>query len=312
MALTLTGATEISRETDAVASGPRRPRRPATRLRPGKSRVLTATMCLVLAYVLLPLVWLIVSSTKTQESLFGRFGLWFAEPFALWDNIVGVFTYDDGVYGQWLLNTLMYVVVGAGGSTLLATLAGYGLAKFDFTGKRLVMAVVIGAIAIPGTALTVPTFLLFSGLGLTNTPWAVILPSLVSPFGMFLMWVYSREAVPAELLEAARMDGAGEVRTFVSISSRLLGPGVVSVLLLEVVGSWNNYFLPLIMLNDPRWYPLTVGLNQWNNQATTQGGDIIYNLVITGSLLMIIPLVIAFLFLQRFWQAGLAAGAVKA
>nr|WP_235833417.1 carbohydrate ABC transporter permease [Glaciibacter flavus] len=269
-------------------------------------------MFLVLAYMLLPLVWLVVSSTKTQESLFTSFGLWFAQPFSLWDNLVGVFTYDGGIYGQWLLNTLMYVVVGAGGATLLATLAGYGLAKFDFTGKRLVMALVIGAIAIPATALTVPTFLLFSNLGLTNTPWAVILPSLISPFGMFLMWVYARDAVPTELLEAARMDGAGELRTFFSISSRMLGPGVVSVLLLEVVGSWNNYFLPLIMLNDPRWYPLTVGLNQWNNQATTQGGEIIYNLVITGSLVMIVPLVIAFLLLQRFWQAGLAAGAVKA
>lgn len=279
---------------------------------PQRSWVLTASMCLVLAYVLLPLVWLVISSTKTQESLFSSFGLWFDQPFALWENLVGVFTYDDGIYGQWMLNTLFYVVLGAGGSTLLATFAGYGLAKFDFTGKRVVMALVLGAIAIPGTALTVPTFLLFSNLGLTNTPWAVILPSLISPFGTFLMWVYAREAVPTELLEAARMDGAGELRTFFSISSRMLGPGVVSVLLLEVVGSWNNYFLPLIMLNDPRWYPLTVGLNQWNNQATTQGGDIIYHLVITGSLVMIIPLVIAFLFLQRFWQAGLAAGAVKA
>lgn len=316
MALTFTEASPTAngsrRSTSSAQAATGRRRRPSMSRRPGPSWLLTATMCLVLAYVLLPLVWLIVSSTKTQESLFSSFGLWFDQPFALWSNLVGVFTYDDGVYTQWLLNTLMYVVVGAGGSTLLATLAGYGLAVFDFTGKRVVMAAVIGAIAIPGTALTVPTFLLFSNMGLTNTPWAVIIPSLITPFGMFLMWVYTREAVPRELLEAARMDGAGEVRTFLSISSRLLGPGVVSVLLLEVVGSWNNYFLPLIMLNDPRWYPLTVGLNQWNNQATTQGGDVIYNLVITGSLIMIIPLVIAFLLLQRFWQAGLAAGSVKA
>jgi multiple sugar transport system permease protein len=288
-----------------------RPRRSRGRV-PGRSWVLTATMFLVLAYVLLPLVWLVISSTKTQAGLFSSFGLWFTQPFALWDNIVGVFTYDGGIFAHWLGNTLLYVIIGAGGSTLLATLAGYGLAKFEFTGKRAVMAVVLGAIAIPSTALTVPIFLLFSQVGLTNTPWAVIIPSLVTPFGMFLMWTYSREAVPTELLEAARMDGAGELRTFFTISLRLLGPGVISVLLLEVVGSWNNYFLPLIMLNDPTWYPLTVGLNQWNDQATTQGGDVIYNLVITGSLIMIIPLVVSFLFLQRFWQSGLAAGAVKA
>jgi multiple sugar transport system permease protein len=288
------------------------PRRRRTRRTPASSWLLTATMCVILAYILLPLVWLVISSTKSQADLFSSFGLWFSPHFSLWENIAGVFTYQDGIYGRWLANTVLYVIVGAGGSTLIATLAGYGLAKFDFTGRRVVMAVVIGAIAIPATALTVPTFLLFSQLGITNTPWAVIIPSLVSPFGMFLMWSYARDAVPDELLEAARMDGAGELRTFATISVRLLGPGIVSVLLLEVVGSWNNYFLPLIMLNDPKWYPLTVGLNQWNNQATTQGGDIIYNLVITGSLLMIIPLVIAFLLLQRFWQAGLSAGAVKA
>jgi multiple sugar transport system permease protein len=306
-------------EASPVQAAPRPSRRTASshgamsrRSRSTASWVLTGLMCLVLIYMLLPLAWLLISSTKTQAGLFSSFGLWFTSPVAFWDNLVGVFSYDDGVYGRWMLNTVMYVVLGAGGATILATLAGYGLAKFAFTGRRAVMAAVLGAIAIPTTALTVPTFLLFSQLGLTNTPWAVILPSLVSPFGMFLVWTYAREAVPTELLEAARMDGAGEFRTFFTVSLRLLGPGVVSVLLLEVVGSWNNYFLPLIMLNDPRWYPLTVGLNQWNNQAITQGGEIIYNLVITGSLVMILPLIIAFLFLQRFWQAGLAAGAVKA
>ena len=110
-------------------------------------------------------------------------------------------------------------MVGAGGATLLATLAGYGLAKFDFPGKRAVFAIVLGAVAVPGTALAVPTFLLFSKLGLTNTPWAVILPSLVSPFGLYLIWTYAAEAIPTEMLEAARMDGAGELRTFFVISA---------------------------------------------------------------------------------------------
>jgi len=158
----------------------------------------------------------------------------------------------------------------------------------------------------------VPTFLMFSQLGLTNTPWAIILPSLISPFGLYLIWTYALDAVPTEVLEAARMDGAGEFRTFFTISLKLLAPGLVTVLLFTVVATWNNYFLPLIMLSEPTWYPLTVGLNQWNAQATTVGGDPIYNLVITGSLLTIIPIIVAFLFLQRFWQSGLAAGSVKA
>lgn len=290
------------------------PRRTLGQYRNRKSVLLTGVMVLMVIYTLLPLFWLVVSASKTQEDLFSSFGLWFSSPFALWDNIVAVFSYRDGVYGQWMLNTLMYVVAGAGGSTLVASLAGYGLAKFNFPGKKVVFALVLGAIAIPGTALTVPTFLMFSQIGLVNTPLAVILPSLLSPFGMFLVWTYAQDAVPTELLEAARMDGAGEFRTFFTISARLLGPGIVSVLLLEVVGMWNNYFLPLIMLSDPKYYPLTVGLNQWNDQAVSGdsgGGDTIFNLVLTGSLIMIVPIIVVFLLLQRYWQAGLSAGAVK-
>jgi len=175
----------------------------------------------------------------------------------------------------------------------------------------LVFAVVLAAVAVPGTALAVPTFLLFSHLHLTNTPWSVIIPSLVSPFGLYLIWVYAQDAVPAELLEAARIDGAGEVRTFFQISLRLLTPGVVTVLLFTVVATWNNYFLPLIMLSTPQWYPLTVGLNDWDQQSFTAGGQAIYNLVITGSLLTVIPIMVAFLVMQRYWRSGLAAGSVK-
>ncbi len=280
-------------------------------LRPRRSILLTVIMGLLAIYALLPLFWLFVNSTKTQAALFSTFGLWFGGEFALFDNIVQTLTYDDGEFVRWLGNTLLYVVVGAGGATALATLAGYGLAKFDFPGRRAVFAVVLGAVAVPGTALAVPTFLMFSQLGLTNTPWAIILPSLISPFGLYLIWVYAVDSVPTELLEAARIDGAGEFRTFFTISSRLLAPGFVTVLLFAIVATWNNYFLPLIMLSDPAWYPLTVGLNQWNAQATGVGAQPIYNLVITGSLLTIIPIVVAFLFLQRYWQSGLSAGSVK-
>ena len=268
-------------------------------------------MTVMLAYAWLPLFWLVVNSAKTQASLFSTFGLWFGGRFALWSNIHQALTYDGGIYVRWLGNTLLYTVAGAGGATFLATLAGYGLAKYDFRGKRVIAALVLGAVAVPATALAVPTFLLFSQLHLANTPWSVILPSLASPFGLYLIWVYASDAVPSELIEAARIDGAGEVRTFFTISLRLLGPGVVTVLLFTVVSTWNNYFLPLIMLSDPKWYPLTVGLNEWNAQAVTVGGQTIFNLVITGSLLAIIPIMIAFLIMQRYWRSGLAAGSVK-
>jgi len=279
--------------------------------RPRRSVTLTVLTCIVLLYALVPLAWLVINSTKTQAGLFSSFGLWFDSDFALWSNIHDTLTYDHGIFLRWLVNTLLYVVVGAGGATLLATLGGYAMAKFSFPGKKAVFAVIIGAVAVPGTALAVPTFLLFSKLGLTNTPWAVILPSLISPFGLYLMWVFANDAIPTELLEAARMDGAGEVRTFFRVSAPLLAPGLVTVLLFTMVATWNNYFLPLIMLKDPHWYPLVLGLNQWNAQAATAGGQAIFNLVITGSLLTIVPLIAAFLLLQRFWQSGLAAGGVK-
>ncbi|WP_261676146.1 carbohydrate ABC transporter permease [Streptomyces lusitanus] len=296
----------------AVRSAPRLRRvkehRPG---RPRRSKLLTVLTSLVVLYTVVPLIWLVINATKTQAGLGSSNGLWFADDFALWDNIRDTFTYGDGIFTRWLLNTLLYVVLGAGGATLLAVLGGYALAKFDFPGKRGVFATVISAVAVPGTALAVPTFLMFSKMGLTDTPWAVVLPSLVSPFGLYLMWVFASEAIPTELLEAARMDGAGEARTFFTVALPLLAPGIVTVLLFTTVATWNNYFLPLIMLKDPDWYPLTLGLSAWNSQAETVGGEVIFNLVITGSLLTILPLVVAFLFLQKYWQSGLAAGSVK-
>nr|WP_245559133.1 carbohydrate ABC transporter permease [Microbacterium indicum] len=268
-------------------------------------------MALVAVYSLLPLVWLLINASKSQGDLLSTFGLWFGHDFNLFDNIWRTLTYDDGIFLRWFGNTLLYVIVGAGGATLLSILGGYALAKFDFPGKKAVFAVVIGAVAVPGTALAVPTFLMFSSMGITNTPLAVIIPSLISPFGLYLMWTFATEAIPTELMEAARIDGASEWRTFWQVCMPLLAPGTVTVLLFTMVATWNNYFLPLIMLRDSSWYPLILGLNQWNNQAGTVGGEAIFDLVLTGSLLTVVPLMIAFLFLQRYWQSGLAAGSVK-
>ncbi|WP_326958615.1 carbohydrate ABC transporter permease [Amycolatopsis sp. NBC_01286] len=279
--------------------------------RPRRSRVLTTVMALYLLYTLVPLVWLLINATKTQAALFTSSGLSFGGPFALFDNIGQTFTYDNGIFLRWLGNTLLYVGAGAGGATILATAAGYGMAKYRFPGRKAVFAVVLGAVAVPGTALAVPTFLMFSKLGLTNTPLAIIIPSLISPFGLYLIWVYATEAIPDELMEAARIDGAGELRIFFTVTLRQLIPGVVTVALFTMVSTWNNYFLPLIMLSEPKWYPLTVGLNQWSAQASGAGAQPVFNLVLTGSLLTIIPLVVAFLLLQRFWQSGLSAGSVK-
>nr|AXL05833.1 carbohydrate ABC transporter permease [uncultured bacterium] len=271
-------------------------------------------MVAALAYFLLPLFWLVIASTKSTQDLFMTFGLWFSRAPQLFENIGATLTHDDGVFSQWLLNTVIYAGVSALGAAFLAAAAGYGFAKFRFRGHGVGFNLVIGAIMVPTTALAIPTYLLFADVGLVNTPWAVILPSLVNPLGLYLMRVYAQDAVPDSLIEAARIDGAGEARIFFGIALRLLGPGLVTVVLLTLVTTWNNYFLPLIMLNDPNLYPITVGLAFWAQQA--QNGNAgansdMLSLVLTGSLLSIIPLIVAFLMLQRYWQSGLTAGAVK-
>jgi multiple sugar transport system permease protein len=276
------------------------------------STLLTVVMLLCVAYFLLPLWWVVVASTKSNADLFSSFGLWFSHDFNLVQNLQDVFTSQGGVFTKWLRNSVLYAVVSAVGAAVLATMAGYAFAKFRFPGGTLLFSIILGAIMIPMTALAIPTYLLFSKINLVNTPWAVILPSLVSPFGVYLMRVYAEGAVDSSLLEAARVDGAGEGRIFMSVALRLLAPGFVTVLLFQLVATWNNYFLPLIMLNSSDLYPMTVGLAQW--QATSMAGSgsqALFSTVITGSLVSIIPLVVAFLVLQRYWQSGLTAGGVK-
>ncbi|MDN4476335.1 carbohydrate ABC transporter permease [Demequina sp. SYSU T00192] len=296
----------------ASAAGLHRPR--PTRHRRGRDRstALSIVVWALALYFLLPLVWLAIASTKNTGDLFSTFGYWFGDSFALWDNIQSVFAYKGGIFGRWALNTLLYAGVSAVGASFLATMAGYGFAKYRFPGSTAMFSIVLGAIMIPLTALALPTYLLFSSAGLTNTVWAIIVPSLVSPFGVFLMRVYAADSVPDSLIEAARVDGAGEFRTFFQVSFRLMVPGFITVLLFALVATWNNYFLPLIMLNSSDLYPLTVGLAQMQSAGTSGGGgEVLFSTVITGSFISIVPLIVAFLFLQRYWQSGLSAGSVK-
>ena len=278
-----------------------------------RSNVLTLGMLALLIYFMLPLFWLFVASTKTTGDLFSSFGLWFSNNFSLLSNIRETVTYDHGVYARWMGNTIFYSVVSAGGAAMLSALGGYGFAKFRFRGNGAMFALVLGSIMVPTTALAIPTYLLFSKVGLVNTPWAIILPSLVSPFGLYLMRIYAQDAIPDGIIEAARIDGASEFRIFFQVALRMLAPGIVTVLLFTLVATWNNYFLPLIMLNNPKLYPITVGLAAWSSQSVGGSGSTgeLLSSVVTGSLLSVIPLIAAFLMLQRYWQSGLAAGGIK-
>jgi multiple sugar transport system permease protein len=135
---------------------------------------------------------------------------------------------------------------------------------------------------------------------------------MVSPFGVYLMRVYASDALPDTLIEAARIDGAGEFRIFWQVGLRIVSPGIVTVFLFALVATWNNYFLPLIMLNSSSLYPLTVGLAQQQAASAAGGGaQALFSTVITGSLVSVVPLILAFIFLQRYWRTGLGAGSVK-
>ncbi|ARQ70580.1 carbohydrate ABC transporter permease [Streptomyces marincola] len=290
----------------------RRPGRVAARSATGRT-LSYAVMALMLAYYLLPIWWLVANSTKSNLDLYDSPALWFGGENAFFGNIADVFTEDDGAFGFWLLNTVFYTVASGFGSLIVSTVAGYAFAKYDFPGKRLAFAALLGVLMVPATALVIPQFLVMTELHLINTPWAVIIPGLLNPFGVYLIRIYAQDAVSDELLEASRLDGAGEIRAFRSVVLPLLRPAMATVLIFSLVGAWNNYFLPLLMLSDSRLFPITVGLGDWyaRAEATAGASTPLYNLVITGSLIAIVPLVVSFVVLQRHWTSGLAMGSLK-
>ena len=259
-------------------------------------------------YFLVPIWWLLVAASKNRSQFNSTNPLWFAD-FSLFENMANLVAYRDGVYLKWMLNSALYAGGGALVGTLIAGMCGYALAKYNFPGRELIFNVVLGGVLVPATALALPLFLIFSQISLTNTFWSVFLPSLVSPFGVYLARIYASASVPDELIEAARLDGAGELRTFFTVSVRMMVPALVTVFLFQFVAIWNNFFLPLIMLRDETLFPVTLGLYAWNSQVNQI--PVLRDYVLIGALLSIIPLIIIFLLLQRFWRSGLSAGSVK-
>jgi len=291
-------------------------RPPATAARPGTTKdrrerpSTRATLVLLLGavYCLLPVLWVVTASTKSAGELFTTFTL--APSSHLWENVQELSRYRGGLYWRWMANTALYAGVGALLSVLVSAMAGYGLAKYQFAGKKAIFNIILAGVLVPGVILAIPQYLLLAQVGLTNTYWSVLLPSVISPYGIYLARIYAAASVPDDVLEAARTDGAGEWRTFSRIAVPMMVPGLVTVFLFQFVAIWNNFMLPYIMLGNDRLFPITVGLSGLLNQGASQPA--LYTSVITGSLLSIIPLAALFLTLQRYWQVDLAAGAVKA
>lgn len=304
----------LSREDAPVRSDDvqRREGRPARR-RTGSRLPVVIGMLIILAltaYTLFPIYWTVIASTKATNELASTSGVWFTLPLHLVDNLRDLFSADGGIFGRWLLNSFLYAGVGGLGCTIISGAAGYALGMLRFRGSRVASAIILIGTMLPGTVLAFPQFLVLTRLGLVNTYWAVLLPSVVSPFAVFLARMFAIQSVPVDLVEAARIDGAGEFRIATTLGATLMAPGLVTILLIEVVAIWNNFFLPLIVLNSGDKLPATVGLYLWNGKIT-QNPDY-QSLVIVGSLISAIPLIVLFLTLQRYWRSGLSTGAVKA
>ncbi|MFJ9519360.1 carbohydrate ABC transporter permease [Kitasatospora sp. NPDC101801] len=295
----------ISRSRPA-RPGPQRPagRRPWTL----SKTVVNGALLLATLYTLLPLAWLLTAAAKNTGDLLVGNTLTPAR-WHLGENLQHLVSADDGIYFRWYLNSLLYAGLGALLCAFVCVCAGYAFEVYAFRGKEKLFGLVLVGVLVPTTATALPMYLIASKIGIVNTFWAVFLPSLVFPFGVYLSRVFCGGYIPGEVLEAARMDGAGELRIFWSIGLKMVMPGFVTVFLFQFTAIWNNFFLPLVMLSDNDLFPVSLGLYTWNTE--THAFPEYYPLVVTGSLLAVLPLVVAFVALQRHWKAGLTAGSVK-
>ena len=265
-----------------------------------------------LIYFLFPIYWAIIASTKTPSQMTSGNGLWFSVsldqiPNAVATNYSKLLGWTRGNFWRWVLNSLIYSGVSALIGTIVSVMAGYATAKFNFRGKNVAIGIIMACMLMPAALLTIPQYSIFHALKLTNTMASIIIPCCVSPFGFFLGRTYAQSSVPDELLEAARIDGASEARIFFTIVLRLLAPAMVTIFLFLFVATWNNFLLPLMMVSSDTLKPVTLGLYGMVSLATfTDRGALMM-----GALLGVLPVIVLFLGLQRYWQSGLAAGAVK-
>ncbi|UBU09687.1 carbohydrate ABC transporter permease [Nonomuraea gerenzanensis] len=267
----------------------------------------TALLLIGALYCLFPVLWVLIAATKSPAELFTTSTLAFGT--GLLDNIAELFAYRDGVFWLWAGNTLLYAGGGALLSTAVSAISGYTLAKYRFPGRDVIFSLLIGGVLVPAVVLAIPQYLLFSRIGLADSYWAVLLPQVLHPYSIYLARVYAGAAIPDSLLEAGRIDGAGEWRLMSRVAMPLMVPGMVTIFLFQFVAIWNNFLLPFIMLGDDGKFPLTVGLYTLLVSGANQPA--LYNLILTGAFLSLVPLIALFLTMQRYWKTDLSSGAVK-
>jgi multiple sugar transport system permease protein len=260
-------------------------------------------------YCLMPVLWVAIAATKGPNDLFTTFSFWPSFHGGFTYNVTHLLQFRDGIFWKWALNSLLYAGVGGVLSVLVSVTAGYALAKYRFPGREAIFRTILAGVLVPQITLAVPQYLLMAKLGLVNSYWSVLLPSIISPYGIYLSRIYASAVVADDMLEAGRIDGAGEYRLAWSVGLPPMVPGMVTIFLLQFVAIWNNFLLPYIMISDDRHFPMTVGLYSLLNQGASQPS--LYSLAIMGSFLSILPLIALFLFLQRYWRIDLVSGGIK-
>ncbi|QJS13466.1 carbohydrate ABC transporter permease [Streptomyces argyrophyllae] len=285
--------------TPGTARGPRPRRRIAL--------IPTATLLFGALYTLLPVAWVVIASTKSGHELFSTFTFRPGTGFA--DNLRDLNAYRSGIYWEWMGNSALYAGLGALLSTAVSACGGYALATYRFKGRETMFNVLLAGVLMPPVILAIPQYLLLAKADLTDSYLSVLLPQILSPYGVYLARIHASAAVPADVVEAGRMDGAGEWRIFTRIALPMMIPGMVTVFLFQFVAVWNNFLLPYVMLSDDERFPLTLGLYTLLEQGANTPA--LYTLVITGAFLAVLPLIALFLVIQRFWSLDLLSGAVK-
>ena len=265
-------------------------------------KVITAVVLAALAFFFIfPLYWILTGSVKTAAVINDATPQWFPLSPTL-DNYQRLF---DNPALLWLFNSVAMAVLAMVLTCVTASMAGYALAKKRFAGRALLFSIFICAMALPKQVILIPLLREMSFLNLHDSMWAVILPTVGWPFGVFLMKQFS-ENIPGELLEAARIDGAGEARMFTEIVLPIIKPGIGALAIFTFINCWNDYFLQLIMLNSRTKLTISLGIAKLQAEMSTDFG-----LIMAGAALAAVPIITIFLMYQKYFTKGITMGAVK-
>ena len=255
----------------------------------------------VVLFFLFPLYWIITGSFKNNAEITAREPIWFPMSPTM-ENYMELF---DNPAFLWLFNIIFISAAAMLLTCITASLAGYALGKKRFIGRGVLFTIIICAMALPKQVIVIPLAQLMTFLNLKDTLWAVILPTVGWPFGVFLMKQFS-ESIPTEILEAARVDGAGELRTFASVVFPMIKPGIGALAIFTFVNTWNDYFLQLVMLITEEKWTLPLAIANMQGEMSTD-----YGLIMAGAALASVPIIIVFIAFQKYFTQGIAMGAVK-